>query len=139
MIINIYTDGGARGNPGPAGAGFVVQDSDDKTVHRQSQFLGRTTNNVAEYKALLLAYRWLKKNFSRFDNLERVIFHLDSQLVIRQLKGEYKIKAQHLRPLVIEIKQEEGKLPCQVEYRHIPREKNQLADGLANEAMDRGR
>ncbi|QQG52240.1 MAG: ribonuclease HI family protein [Candidatus Falkowbacteria bacterium] len=130
--IIIFTDGGARGNPGPAGIGAVLYDSEHRTVAEISEYLGVATNNQAEYKALIAA---LKKAASLgASDLE---CYLDSELVVKQLKREYKVKNKDLAPLFLEIHNLSLKFK-QINYTHIPRERNQEADRLANQAMDKG-
>jgi len=134
--IIIYTDGGSRGNPGPAGAGVVVADGKGEVIKKCSKFLGKKTNNEAEYEAVIFALGKIKHLFGKEKvknfNLE---FRMDSELVARQLRGEYKIKEEKLFPLFIKIwnlKMEFG----EISFLEIPREKNKEADALANEAMD---
>jgi ribonuclease HI len=131
----IFCDGGARGNPGPAAAGFVVKDGQGKVLASVGRFLGKTTNNVAEYSAVVEALVWIKSNLQlRTYNLE---LFLDSKLVVSQLKGLYKIKNANLRILAIEVKKLEREVGDKVSYRLIPREKNSAADRLVNQALDR--
>ena len=129
--ISIHADGASRGNPGEAGAGVVIADERGKTLKEWKSYLGITTNNVAEYRAVLLA---LEKASAL--GAKGVIINLDSELVVRQLKGEYKVREAHLRPLyqkALEL------LATFQKYRlrHVPREENLRADQLANEAIDR--
>lgn len=126
----IFTDGGARGNPGPAGIGAVLYDSQKKIVAEVSEYLGVATNNQAEYKALISA---LKKAASL--GASELDCYLDSELVVKQLKREYKVKNKDLAPLFLEIHNLSFKFK-KVNYTHIPRERNQAADKLANRAMD---
>lgn len=131
--IIIYSDGGARGNPGPAGIGAVLYNSDSVKVAEISIFLGTATNNQAEYKALIYGIKKAKE----LEATDLDCF-LDSELVVKQLKGEYKVKNKDLAPLFLEI----HNLSCsfnRITYTHIPRELNSVADKLANEAMDRGK
>ena len=135
MIYNIFCDGGARGNPGPAGIGFVVFDQKNQVVVKKSKFIGSTTNNVAEYSAVVEALKWLKENNSK--PRPRIKFFLDSMLVVNQLTGIFKIKSSHLRDFVIQVRSLENEVDGQISYQHIPREKNKIADGLANFALDK--
>ncbi len=128
----IFTDGGARGNPGPAGIGAVLYDEQNNTVAEVSEYLGVATNNQAEYKALIAA---LKKAHSLGAN--ELDCYLDSELVVKQLKREYKVKNKDLAPLFLEIHNLSFNFK-KISYTHIPREKNKEADRLANEAMDKG-
>jgi ribonuclease HI len=127
-----HCDGGSRGNPGPSGYGAVIEDSRGRVVARLSQFLGRQTNNYAEYSALLAVLAWaLNHGVSRL----RVIS--DSELMVNQMKGRYKVASPGLRPLWEEARRRAARLG-QFEMRHTLRGGNQEADRLANEAMDKG-
>lgn len=128
----IFTDGGARGNPGPAGIGAVIYNEDKVLVAEISEYLGETTNNQAEYKALIAA---LKKAITL--GAIEVECYLDSELVVKQLNREYKIKNKELAPLFLEIHNLSLNFK-KISFTHIPRERNKEADKLANEAMDRG-
>ena len=130
--IIIYSDGGARGNPGPAGIGAVLYDENKNLLAEISSYLGVATNNQAEYKAVILA---LKK--AQLLEAEELHFYLDSELVVKQLRGEYKVKNQDLASLFLEIHNLAINFK-KISYTHIRRELNQEADRLANEAMDRG-
>ncbi len=127
----IYTDGGARGNPGPAAIGVVISNDAGEELKRVSQYIGETTNNQAEYKALIEAL----KQAATLGG-ERLVCHLDSELVVRQLQGQYKIKEPTLQPLAQEALRLMAKF-AQVQFQHVPREKNKLADQLVNEALDK--
>jgi len=128
--ITIHTDGAARGNPGPAGAGAVITDTKGNVVAEVCKYLGETTNNQAEYQALLLALEEAKKHGAL-----RVSIFSDSELMVRQLNGEYKVKNAGLRPLfekAFRLLRDIGGYKVM----HIPREKNKRADQLANLAID---
>lgn len=126
----LFADGAARGNPGPAGAGVVLAGDDGKVVFEGSRFLGETTNNQAEYSALGNGLvKALELGYSRID------ISLDSELVVRQIKGEYKVKNEGLKPHFEKVKQLLDKF-ASFSIRHIPREKNKAADRLANRAID---
>ena len=130
--IIIFSDGGARGNPGPAGIGAVLYNEDKKIIAEISHYLGETTNNQAEYRALIAA---LKK--ARELGGQEIACYLDSELVVKQLNREYKVKNKDLAPLFLEVYN--LSLGFQkISFIHIPREQNSVADRLANEAMDRG-
>ncbi len=131
--ISIYSDGGSRGNPGPAAAAFVAKSQNNKRIGQENIFLGKTTNNVAEYNGVLLAWHWLDKLQAK---PQRVDFYIDSQLVVKQLNGEYKIKSNHLQTLVMKIKRLEKQANFDIYYHHVRREKNTEADSLLNEALD---
>lgn len=128
--LKIYTDGGARGNPGPAAFGVVVEDLDGKMVGKFSKYLGETTNNQAEYQAVHFALEKAKE--MRASEVE--IFS-DSELIVKQLNQDYKIKNEDLGKWFLKIwnlRQEIGK----VSFTHIRREKNKKADKLVNEELD---
>src|SRR3972149_8280906 len=136
--IIIYTDGGSRGNPGPSGMGVVVANEKGKMVKEYSGFLGVKTNNEAEYEAVIFGLQKIKALLGKekIKNTE-IEFRLDSQLIARQLNGEYKIEEERLFPLFIKIwnlKMDFGP----IKFSEIPREQNKEADRLANEAMDKG-
>lgn len=128
----IFTDGGARGNPGPAGIGAALKNENGEIVAEISEYLGVATNNQAEYKALLAALE--KARELRAETLE---CYLDSELIVKQLKGEYKVKNKGLLPLFFEV-QNLSKAFQQISFSHVKRELNQEADRLANLAMDSG-
>ncbi|AKM79832.1 MAG: Ribonuclease H [Candidatus Beckwithbacteria bacterium GW2011_GWB1_47_15] len=136
--LNIFVDGGARGNPGPAATGVVIKDQNQKTLHRFGKYIGKTTNNQAEYQAVIVALEWLTSHRetirkSKFKNCK---FFLDSTLVVNQLNGNWKVKDASLRQKVIEVRELEGKLGLAVSYTAIPRAKNFEADLLVNQALD---
>jgi len=128
----IYTDGGARGNPGPSGIGVAIYDATRQPLAEVSEYLGEATNNQAEYRAVIAA---LKKAADLGG--EELEFYLDSELVVKQLNREYKVKNKDLAPLFLNIHNLSLSFK-KITYRHVPREENQEADRLANEAMDRG-
>ncbi len=138
MHFVLYADGGSRGNPGPAGAGALVRDEEGVQVVTVSQYLGVTTNNVAEYTALLSALEGLFALLGAASASASVEARLDSQLVVRQMNGEYKIKHPNIVPLAAKVK-EVGRNFKALTFTHVYREDNTEADALANEAMDRGR
>lgn len=125
-----YTDGGARGNPGPAGIGVVLKTKEGKTVGEWSKFLGITTNNQAEYKALILALEE-----ARALGVEELECRLDSELVVKQLQGEYRVKHPDLKPLFTQVLNLLSHFK-NVSFNYIPRDLNKEADHLANQAMN---
>lgn len=131
--IKIYTDGGARGNPGKAGIGVVIKDDDGKIIERVSEYIGEATNNVAEYTALI---KGLEK--ARELKAEEVECFLDSELVVRQMNREYKVKNKDLSLLFVKVWNLSSGFK-KISFNHIMREYNQVADRLVNEAIDRGR
>lgn len=126
-----YIDGGSRGNPGPAGYGVWIRDGDGQTVETLSQFLGETTNNVAEYRALLAALEYAAAH-----QANRLAVYCDSELVARQMQGRYRVQSPDLKPLFERAQELARRLP-QFSIESIPREQNSFADRLANQAMDR--
>lgn len=129
--IITFSDGGARGNPGPAGIGAVLYNEDNKKIAEISHYIGETTNNQAEYKALIAALRKAVELGAK-----EVISYLDSELVVKQLNREYKVKNAELAPLFLDIHNISLSFK-KITFIHVPREKNKEADLLANEAMDR--
>src|ERR1700733_4798005 len=130
--INAHCDGGARGNPGPAGYGALIQDDHGMVIAELSEFLGMRTNNYAEYSGLLGCLQYaLDHHHPRL----RVVS--DSELMVKQIQGKYKVKSPDLKPLYEEAKRRIAKLQA-FEITHALRHKNKDADSLANEAMDRG-
>ena len=129
--IIAYTDGGSRGNPGPSAAGFVLLDIGETVVREGGAYLGITTNNVAEYQAVYLA---LEEALSL--GATEVTLRLDSQLVVNQMNGLYKVKNVDLRPIHERIKELAAKFD-KVTYSHVLREYNQLADGMVNKILDK--
>jgi len=133
MHIISYTDGGARGNPGPAGVGAVLYDENQhEKLAEISEYLGETTNNVAEYTALLMALQ-------KAEELGAVTVHcrLDSELVVKQMNREYRVKNERLAKIFVQIWNLSQHFQ-KVTFEHIRREKNKEADALANQAMDKG-
>lgn len=134
-ILN--TDGGARGNPGPAGAGAVLSDAAGNKLKETSKPLGVMPNNEAEYEALLLGLDLAKKTIGKEKIKEAEIeARLDSELVVRQLSGQYQIKEERLQKLFMKIWNARVGTFKHLTFTHVPREKNRRADQLANEAMD---
>lgn len=129
--LSVYTDGASRGNPGRAGIGVVICDKGHKVLEEVGEYIGETTNNVAEYKALITG---LKKALDYRAGEVEVLS--DSELLVKQVKGEYRVKAQTILPLYMEVKKLLERLPKWA-IRHIPREENTRADALANLAIDR--
>jgi ribonuclease HI len=128
----LCTDGGSRGNPGPAGYGAVLMDDSGRIVRELSEFIGRATNNEAEYRALIAALRAAHELGAR-----EVVVRADSQLLVRQLNGQYRIRSRNLMPLVLRARRMLEEFPSW-KVEHVPREMNSRADTLANEAMDAG-
>jgi len=131
--VKIFCDGGARGNPGPAAWAFVVYAGDAK-IWEDSGFIGKTTNNVAEYQAVIHALKWLVFNKNKFEG--PIFFYLDSELVVNQLNGRYKIKSGNLKPLIIKVRDLENQSSLTFRYGHVLRNKNKIADALLNQTLD---
>lgn len=135
--IYCYTDGAARGNPGPAGAGAVITDERGATLQTLKKYLGTMTNNEAEYEAVLLALEGLKRRLGKGRLKEYEIeIRMDSELVAKQLRGEYQIKEERLFPYFIKIWNAQVKDFPKLAFVHVPREENGEADALANRAID---
>jgi ribonuclease HI len=126
----LFTDGAARGNPGPAGAGAVIVSPDGHVVAKVGKFLGDETNNVAEYMGLIIGLKRAKAM-----GIKELDVLADSELMVRQLNGDYAVKAEHLKPLHEEAKAL-LKAFTEIEIRHIPREENGQADAMSNRAID---
>lgn len=135
MKLIIFTDGASRGNPGPASYGFTIADEAGKLLHQQGRCIGKATNNVAEYKAVLEALKHVKKSELTIKNQAEIELFVDSKLVAEQLSGNYKVKAKHLKPLIEQIKILSLELGGVV-FGHVRRSQNSLADKLANQALD---
>jgi len=130
--IVAYCDGGSRGNPGPAGFGVYIQDEKGGVVAELSQYLGKRTNNFAEYSGLLAALE-----FALANGHESLRVVSDSELMVKQIKGQYRVNSPELRPLYEEARRRIARL-SHFQIQHVLREKNRHADRLANEAMDKG-
>jgi ribonuclease HI len=127
-----YIDGGARGNPGPAGYGVLIKDQDGHKIAELSEYLGHQTNNYAEYSGLLAALQYA---LSHGHSALRVIS--DSELMVKQIRGQYKVKS----PTLLELYRRAQSLIAKLDWfsiQHVLRAQNREADGLANAAMDRG-
>jgi len=128
--VSLYTDGGARGNPGPAGIGVVIKNKGGQTIKEIGKFIGNTTNNEAEYRALIEGLvACLDKTISE------VGCYSDSKLVVNQLNGDFKVKNAKIRTFYKEVKRLERNFD-KVTYTYIPRDKNTEADSLVNEVLD---
>ncbi len=138
MQFTIHADGGARGNPGLSGAGAMIRDEFGSSVATVSKFLGIRTNNFAEYEAVILAFEALMKLVpSEKRNETKVVVKMDSELVVKQMRGEYKVRHPILKEQYARLMHAISTFGF-VSFTHVPRVKNSDADALANEAMDRG-
>ncbi len=131
MTVLAHTDGASRGNPGDSGIGVVILDEHGKPLATISGYIGTTTNNQAEYRALLECLRAVEKLPCR-----HLKVHADSELMVRQLNGQYKVKDAGLRTAVRSVRDILGRAPFTFEIRHVAREENAEADALANEGID---
>ncbi|MEM4237587.1 MAG: ribonuclease HI family protein [Candidatus Nitrosocaldaceae archaeon] len=126
--LKIYTDGGARGNPGEAACAFVVI-KDGKILYKSGFYLGKKTNNEAEYFGVIKSLEWLlKKRFYKI----KAVFFLDSELITKQLSGAFKVKSRNLKSLFRIVKFLEKRLDAKLSFNSIPREKNKIADRIVN-------
>ena len=132
LVIN--TDGGARGNPGPAGIGMVIADETGKVLEKFGRYIGdNSTNNQAEYEAVIAALESAKKLGGT-----ELVFRMDSELAVRQLNHIYKVKNADLQGLFLKVKNLQTQF-ARVTFTHIPRSENSAADALVNEAIDKKR
>ncbi|KXA92979.1 hypothetical protein AKJ66_03030 [candidate division MSBL1 archaeon SCGC-AAA259E22] len=130
--VTAWIDGASRGNPGPGGVGIVVKDDSGKILKKISEYLGDDlTNNQAEYLALIKCLKYCKNK-----GIKNAKILSDSNLVVRQMNGQYEVRSENIRNLYEEAKKLESQIR-KVTYMHIPREENLNADNLANEAIDR--
>lgn len=130
MKARLFTDGGSRGNPGPAAYGFVLETEDGTELAARGETIGIATNNVAEYSGLIAGFEEAIR--LAVDEVEVVS---DSELLVKQMRGEYRVKNEALRELSVKATRL-GRQLGSVEYRHVRRERNTRADGLVNEALD---
>lgn len=134
--LTVYCDGGSRGNPGPAASAFVVYDTNNEIIFQQGFFLGTATNNQAEYQAVVEALKWFSTMNYQLTNQLTLNFYLDSELVVRQITGVYKIKDLNLQKLNSEIQKIINNLKLKIKFINIPRENNSQADLLVNQTLD---
>lgn len=137
--ILINTDGGSRGNPGPAAIGIVFSNAEGKEIHRYNKFIGKATNNEAEYQAIIKALDILIRSKWFLENNvaeKKVICRLDSQLVVEQVNGNYKIKQEHIKLFIAQIRQMVSQMHLDISFIYVPREENKVADKLVNKALD---
>ena len=130
--VIIFADGASRGNPGPAAIGAIIKDEQGRFITSISQRIGRATNNQAEYRAIIAALEEATRLYAK-----RVDVKMDSELVVKQINGEYRVKKATLKPLYQQVKQQQGLLEG-FTITHIPRQQNIEADKLANKALDIG-
>lgn len=134
----IYTDGGARGNPGPAGIGVVIQDEKGNTIKSYGEAIGEATNNEAEYQAVIFALKKIKLLFGKEKIKKMAIeIRMDSELAVEQLSHRYKIQGENLQKRFMHIHNLLIGVGGNVSFTHVPREQNKAADRLVNEALDK--
>ena len=129
-MYKLFTDGGARGNPGPAAIGAFIFNDKDELSYFDGSYLGKATNNEAEYKAIILGLELANK-----EGIKEINCFLDSELVVKQLNGEYKVKQEHLQKLKEQV-QDLVFLFEKIEIHHVPREQNKHADRMVNVILD---
>lgn len=134
--IVVHTDGGSRGNPGPAACGFLIE-KDGNEIYKGAKYLGKVTNNFAEYSGVISALEWLLKEKGVMVGVDGITFILDSELVVRQLTGVYRIKDQTLQRLAMEVKNLITKIAVKIDFKNVLRNENKEADRLLNEELDR--
>lgn len=136
MKVKIFTDGGSRGNPGNAGFGVVVLDENNINIFEGYKNIGVKTNNDAEYSGLIFGLNWLKENELQL-NIDEAEFNADSELMIKQMQGIYKVKAGNLLVLNKQAREFINCIKSKITFKAIRREFNSIADALANKAMDK--
>lgn len=136
MNLIIHTDGGARGNPGPAACGVIIGGEGGKQIAKLGKFLGVRTNNQAEYSGVIFALEFVKNTLLKTIKISEINFFLDSDLIVNQLSGRYKIKSPELAILAIKVKSLEKEISITTIYKQVPREQNKLADKIVNQVLD---
>ena len=134
MTLHAFTDGASRGNPGDSGIGFVVKDENGSVLLSVNGYIGKTTNNVAEYTALIALLKRMIRNPPTAGS--KLIVHSDSELMVRQINGTYKVKDEELKRYYKRVIDLRHKAPFEFELRHVSREQNRDADRLANVGID---
>ena len=135
--LMVFTDGGARGNPGEAGIGVYITDENKKELASFGKKIGFATNNVAEYKAVISALDWIIENKKSLSKDAKIHFFMDSKLVCSQIIGLFKVKNADLRNLLFDVRDREAQITPPIYYKYIPREKNTKADAFVNQALDK--
>lgn len=126
----LFADGGSRGNPGPSASGYAILDSDDNVIAKRGIYIGETTNNQAEYRAVVFGLEHAQKL-----GIKHLDVFLDSQLVVNQVNGIYRVKNQELLPIFLNLKDMANRFEA-ISFTHVPRAMNSLADSMVNEALD---
>ena len=134
----VFTDGGARGNPGPAAIGVVIKTENTKIIAQISKTIGVKTNNEAEYQALINGLEYLSQNKDKLEISSQTIidFYCDSMLIVNQVNGLFKVKESRMREFIYKVRELEMQIPGKIYYHLIPREKNHEADVQVNQALD---
>ncbi len=130
--VKVFCDGGSRGNPGPAASGVVITTTEGDVLGEYNEYLGLRTNNYAEYSAVILGLSELKAHKA----VGRADFYLDSELVTKQLNGQYKVKHVDMKPLYARVQELLGEVDAEVSFAHVRREFNTLADAQVNVCLD---
>jgi len=136
-VLRVFTDGGSRGNPGDSSIGVYVENENKKQLAGFGRAIGITTNNVAEYKAVIEALDWIIENRRALSQNTKIHFFLDSKLVCSQIIGIFKVKNSDLRSLLFSVRDREAQIDLPIYYKHISREQNEKADAFVNEALDK--
>ena len=135
-MIFVYTDGGSRGNPGQAAWGFAIFDESGTELFGNGQKIGVNTNNVAEYMAVIEAFKYIEDHRELIANYSGITMRMDSLLVCQQMNGVWKVKHGNMVPLFQQAKQLAAELGLPITYNHVPREQNKVADSYVNKALD---
>ncbi len=137
--IRIFCDGGSRGKPGKSASAFVVEE-DGKLIYSEAKYLGNATNNLAEYTAVLSALRWVVTTWLDKENIKilkkEIVFILDSELVVKQINRQYKVKNKKLKEMYLEIQNILNNRSPKIVFKSVSREKNKIADFLVNQKLD---
>lgn len=137
MKIITYTDGGSRGNPGPAASGVYICDERGHELTRFGTFLGVQTNNFAEYTAIIEALTWIQNHKKELGDVSAIECRMDSQLACRQLSGVYKVRHPQIQPLFTKAQKLQYELSVPLSFTHVPREQNTIADSQVNATLDK--
>lgn len=133
MILRIHTDGGSKGNPGPAAIGVVMY-LDGRETYAFRQDIGVATNNDAEYQALVAALTFVADHKDEMSSVQKIECFADSQLMVNQVRGLWKVKEARMREYILRIRNLEGEIGLPIQYEYVPREQNKTADALVNDA-----
>jgi ribonuclease HI len=134
LIIKVFTDGASKGNPGKSGIGILITNVNNEELLTHNEYIGETTNNVAEYSAFIKSLE-LVKSLNQSDKIKKIEFYADSELLVKQLNGQYKVRDSKLNLLHNETKNNLSELNIIYTINYIPRTENTIADKLANEAI----